>query len=384
MPGTSTVGRVRMITVGVLLGCLLLTSACTSDEPDEAQSSWHPPSPSPNWQKNDYRPGSVDDLCTSVSERALRTMGITDAAVDTDDSLSDSEVKTCSWTHEYDSSDYQVDRTLSVRYTAYEPPATRRDYTPTREAKYKFRVPDGWQGRTSSPVRGLGDDAKVSRHLELDERDGGVWLAVRHRNLVIDVRAESGDELGSIGHGSTPTLDALEAGARAAMTDILTRLELTAKYGKVPAAGDGEVTRAKAACDAVGGELTPPFDPHDTTEKGSPLSSGCAWTSDDLDGPELTVDVEVVTPSRLDGRSGTAIATGLFHDSYAKLRDGSKVGDETKVGRSSFEDERTIWVHARKGNLLVTVEYERSGRPSERTLERDATAVAKDVLEDYR
>lgn len=373
--------RGRRAMSGVLVVAALTAAGCTGDEPEETAGS---PTPlaSASYRAGERTPGSVTDLCAEVSAKSLDRLGV--------EATTEQATPLCAWREAGDSDRY-VDRELTVGTRAYEQPVTRRDSSATDEAKHRFRRLPGWEGVRGIAVRGLGDEAKLARAWSPSFRRSSVFLAVRTRNVVVDVHMTVEADL-EPDYREVPPVSELEAGVLAVVRDLLAELgERRASPTATPGAspGAGEVRRVGEVCGAVGaaGRLAPGLRARDISPARTSAASGCTWWENDGYRPDLTVQVEAVAPSALTGESATEVARRLaFAARGEPVKDPPEGAEEARIDHDDFESgrQRTVYVVARKANLLVSVDYGRWHHPSKRQVERDAIGVAEDILVDYR
>lgn len=376
---------------GRLVACTVLTltfavAGCTGDAAG-GRTQTATPSRSASYRPGELTPHSLPDLCPAVSARTLRQLGLDHATRDTSQG--------CDWSrHEGSGTHVEVQRSLSVTTTVYEPPATRRGYSATDEARYRFRSPYERATVHTVPVRGLGDEAKTARTFVPSAKSSTVWLVVRVRNVVADVSTDMKSRL-PFGHGRLPAYGTLEAATLAVATEVVAKLAASASPSPsatpsgAPAYRQGEIRRARDVCRAladVGRRLAPGVPRRDISRPGSATSGGCAWWEAGEGRPDLTVQVEAIPPSPVTGETATRTADELYDTSAGTGRTGGRaVGDEAKA-RSYGGDHwttRTSYLLVRKANLLVHVEYDRSDDPTSDQLRRDAITVARKVLAGY-
>lgn len=331
-------------------------------------------SPTPTYRAGERTPGSVSDLCGAISRRTLHRLGFSEPTV---------QDNGCGWHEDYDRGSSEAEQDLTVRHEAFAPPQTRRQDTATDQARYKFRRLPGWEHVETTPVRGMGDQAKVSRLLTLPTRHAHVWIAVRWHNVIIEVQVKS--------RGSVRSFDELEAGTVAATQDVLAALDETAPREPTvssPGSPGGPVERIRDVCDSVTAarRLVPGATLSNTAPKGSGLSAGCRWEYDGDERPDLDVNVEVIRPSRTTREGATRVARRFFRRADGEKvahRDG--IGNEAKLDHFSYDSGSHVeaTLVARKGNLLVCVEYGRWKHPQREELDRDVLGVARRILEEY-
>lgn len=369
--GHWSVGGVAAIMVVVLVG-----GGCT-DGDVEATPTTTGPKPSPTVRSGEHTPDPAAELCRAVSRRTLQQLDMGQAEV--------SVYGECSWSQDESSDRRSIERELTVGYRTFTPPLTRRDYTATKEARARFRRLSGWGGVPTVPVAGFGDEAKVARFLQPSGKGAQVWLAVRDRNTIVQVKAVF-DSLSPSGHDALPTFDRVEEGAVAAAGDLLE--ELTGKRPAkrpVSAHGDGEIEKVHPVCGMSGADrLVPGGRRWDISRRG-PRARGCAWTDDGDYAPSLVVDVEALTPSATAGDTATELARRLYYANEGEKLTGDGLGDEAKLDWYVYDGgkSRTAQLLVRQRNLLVYVEYERWRHPDARQMRQDAIAVARDVLRKY-
>lgn len=369
-------GRRALIAVAVVTA--LAVTGCQEDEPEETANT---PTPlaSGSYGAGERTPGSVSELCAKVSAKSLERLGV--------DATSEQASPQCSWDERDDDSRWQADRELTAQVTAYQQPVTRREKSASDEAKHRFRRLPGWEGSRAIPVRGLGDEASLARTWNPSHKEGSVFLAVRVRNVVVDVHMTV-ESLLEPTHGAVPPMSELEAGVLAVQRDLLAELGVRrASPTATPSAspGTGEVRRVGDVCGAVDAarRLAPGVRARDISPARTSAASGCTWWQNDGYRPDLTVQVEAVGPSTLTGESATEVARRLsFAVRGTRAKDPPAGADEARIDHYEFESgrARSVYVVARKANLLVSVEYGRWHHPSKRQMQRDAVAVAEGVL----
>jgi hypothetical protein len=365
---------VLLASLGAVTGCSGGSSAGSTVSPSAS------PTPSASYRRGEIRPGSVPDLCAAVSTRTRRTLRV--------DHASPPSTGGCSWTEREDHGFVRDTRELSLSYLAYAPPETRREYSATDEARYRFRRPAGWVGRRTVPVPRLGDEAKLARSLEFDQKHSSVWVAVRVRNVIVDVRAEMTSEL-EPGDGRLPPFAAVEAGAMAAAGEAVAALHAVAspRPSPSPTYADGEVRRVHGVCPAVdrdGARLAPGVTKRDITTADGSTAGGCTWWDNTGERPGLTVQAEAVPPGAATGESATQVAKDLYYlNRGAPMTGPGAPGDVAKARYYRSGAYGSVDLLARKGNLLVAVEYERWDHLSKAGMERDAAGVAAHVLAGY-
>lgn len=385
MPALPSVPVMRRRQVGVVAAALVLAvvaAACDGDA-DAADRPTGTPVPSPSYQEGEREPGSTARLCAKVSQRTVRMVGMKAPFRDYDE-----DDHRCEWTEDESTEHVFVERELTVRIQAYEPPATRRDYSATDEAKHRFRRIDGWGLRETSRVRGLADEAKLARSLDPASRGGEVLLAARHRNVIVDVRVRVNPRSVRVSRRAV-AYGALERAALSAMSEVLGGL--TGRPVPKPTAsakpGAGEVSAVRDVCAAVrtAGRLAPGVPRLADSRRDSRRAGRCAWVGDEYRQPSLIVEVAAIAPSGVDGASGTQVARQLFDGIDGKETGHEGLGDEAKVDTVDYSSGgRGITLVVREGNLLVAVNHDREHDATKRQLERDAARVARDVLAGYR
>lgn len=365
--------------IGGCLLTLLVTTGCTGGGEPSSTPSTHTPKATPTIRKQEFSSEDAPQFCEAVSDKTLRKLGMRGPDIDT--SLG------CSWREDDDSSG-DVERELTVDRRTYDPPLTRRSYTATKEARVRFSRLSGWEDVQTTPVRRLGDQAKVARHLRSSGTIEDVWLAVRERNVILEVKASNNAHL-SASNGKVVPFGQLESAAVAAAGELLGKLTADRQSApRVAGYRDGESKSAHPVCSAVktARRLVPGISAKDTSTKGVPYARGCTWS--DRDGheqPSLDVDVQAIPPSRSTGETATQSARVLYYTNSGRKLNG--LGDDAKLELDRFtfkgEESRTASVLVRKGNLLVFVEYQRWHHPSKAQVRRGAVETAKDVLKGY-
>lgn len=220
-----------------------------------------------------------------------------------------------------------VERSLSVTATVYEPPATRRGYSATDEARHRFRSPYERGTAHTVPVRGLGDEARTARSYLPSDKSRAVGLVVRVHNVVVDVSTDMKSQL-PFGHGRLPAYGTVEAATLAASREVVAELAAATSPSASPAPSPtqvpvpgyrpGEMRRVHDVCRAigdVGDRLAPGVPRRDVAPPGSATSGGCAWWEPDERGTDLTVQAEVIPPSPVTGETAydaaVAAASGI-------------------------------------------------------------------------
>lgn len=366
-----------------LTGSLALTG-CTGGTTDPTPSPTVTPTAS-RWQRGEFT--ADRPLCGAISPGTLRKLDVTP-------SPDPATLGECRW-RDGDSPDDGLSRELTVTSRRYGPPAPRPDYTATDEARHEFIRPRGWQYGAGTPLRGLGDEAKIVRSLAPGEHVHQVRIAVRVRNLIFEVSAlTTADSTGLATGDRVTAFGDLSSGALAATREVLASLGTPARAGTpaTPAYRPDEVRKVRDVCAAVTTEdrLIPGATGHDLTPKGSELSGGCLFERDEEDDTpdSLTVTVEAVPPGAADGTPATRVAEEATAGwpttgAYARKK---ALGDQAIRYRYESTLLHVTGLWARRGNLVVFVDYKRwTDGPAKLTkgMERDATSLVRSILAAY-
>ncbi|MQA04478.1 MAG: hypothetical protein GEV07_17750 [Streptosporangiales bacterium] len=181
-------------------------------------------------------------------------------------------------------------------------------------------------------MRRFGDEAKVARFLLPASKRAEVWIAVRDRNTIVEVRARI-QSLADSGGDRMPAFDQVEAGTLAAARELLVELA-GGKQPAPPRVGyrDGEFDTVRPVCSAVptANRLMPGVKQWDTSPPGG-RRPGCAWTDNETEQPSLAVDVEAIAPSRTTGDDATAVARTLYYTNDGERLTEDGLGDEAKL-----------------------------------------------------
>ena len=361
----------RLAIVPAALAAAVVTGCTGGGEPSESAS----PSATPTqqrWQRGEF----VRDLqlCAAITPKLVRGLRPKQFA----------SSGGCSWESEQEDDDPPAVRNVDVTVARYEPPPARPHHTATQEARHEFAKPDGWRYDEGTPLRGYGDQAKISRRV-----DGFVWThtvrtAIRVRNLVITAEATAGPNAVRMDADvlRIRSLGDMQHSLLAIDQAMLRQLGIPAHPTDTPAPRPGEVRKARDVCGAgdaanliSGGKRTR------VAPKGATAS--CGWRSDD---DTVTVNVEAVPPGP-DAMSGTrlaTVATGMWRADSEDEKE-VDVGDQAVVHTYDGGSIRDVKLSARSGNLLVHVGVERwhSSR-SAKEMRRDVVRIAKDVIDDHR
>ncbi|HEY3685693.1 MAG TPA: hypothetical protein VGL93_21860 [Streptosporangiaceae bacterium] len=359
--------RARLAAAGAVLAGVLAATGCTSGDPDPSPSPTATPT-AQRWQRGEFT--TERDLCAALTPDVLNGLSLAPTATGTSCDLRDPD------------SDAPVHRTLSVRSVRYEPPPARPDHTATEEARHEFVRPPGWAYGRGSALPGYGDEAKIARTIGTFQWGRTVSVAVRVRNLVFQVEAETTTSEAAASGRVTPVGD-LERGTLVVARALLARLGAPARPARTAAYGPGEVRKVHDVCrDVRDGARRVPGAPSPGDPSVGALSAGCSWTHGD-DG--LVVTVEAVPP----GANGAAATSGAAELTRTWTgRDIEKVrhlGDEAAARRYDGGELRNVDLWARRGNLIVMVGYERwHGGPGVTAMRDDAAAIARSVFGAYR
>ncbi|MFI0352766.1 hypothetical protein [Actinomadura sp. 9N407] len=354
----------------------LLMSGCTGGgEPRESASA--SAAPTASWRPAEIR-RIPPDPCRGVAAGTLRALRVAPLH-------SSSSGSYCYWGHSADER-AKVRGSLTVTLQVHQPPRTRLSYGAADEARYTFRRPPGWEALgAGTPVRGLGEEAKIVRVDRPLGEQRKIVLAVRIRNLIVQVTAEQEASLDDEHGSAVPPAGEIEAGVAGAAGDILALFGARPKPAAAPAYGTGEVRKVGGVCAsaaAAGGRLVPGSDGRDLTPAGTRMNGGCVWDTDGAYTPDLRVYAEAVAPSAATGETGTAVATAIFDAARGEATSAPKPGDKAKLDHYSFEKgrSRSSRILLRRGNLLVYVDHGRWHRPSKKTMDDEVAAVAEAVL----
>ncbi|WP_285697933.1 hypothetical protein [Actinomadura sp. NBRC 104412] len=260
-------------------------------------------------------------------------------------------------------------------------PARRFGGSATDEARLGFQNLPTSKAPGGVTVRGLGDEARLVHVNRLPGEHHEVRLAVRVRNIVVDLFAEQKADIGEYGP-AVSSFAVLEAGLVSAAGEIGARLGARPQPAAPPAYQRGEhrsVGNVCAQADAAARRLVAGARRRDLAPGDAGVSGGCKWA--DGDAPpglsHLTVYVEAPPPSAATGQSGTAVAKALF---AAWRGDGSrapKLGDQAKRDHVDSTASRLL---VRRANLLLYIDYGRRDRPSKAAMDREVAALAQAVL----
>lgn len=365
--------RAHLVAAGLALAGALALSGCTGGEPETT------PTPTPSntatrWKSGEFR-GEVN-ACATVTPALAGRLGLAlTGGMGCD--LRGPDI------------DAPVDRHLTVSAQVYQPPPARPDHTATEEARHEFGKPQGWGYTEGVTLPGYGDQARISRMVGTFQHEHTVKVAVRVRNAIVTLAlTASTDEVTDPGK-VTPIGD-LETQALTVTRAVLTGMRVPPRPVRPSAYRTGEVRKVHDVCaDARDAATLVPGGNRVRTSAPGGHGAGCAWTRDasgDSSSDSLVVTAEAVPPGA-DGGDATATAADATRvwspgNGIEKL---PGVGDAASV-RTFDEDElRSVDLWARRGNLLVTVSYERwsGGRPVA-ALRADAVRTAKAVFARYR
>lgn len=349
---------------------LLAVGGCTGGEQGTATTT-----PSPT--SSGYGPNAVPDLCDAVSRGTLVRLSIRDNNT--------SGGGECNWYESTDVGDTTIRSSLIVDYGVHVPGSPDDDAEQAFEDAGSDLEEDPNQRAT--PVRGLGDEAKVYRRLgesSLDGRSREVKLVVREANVVIDVTADVASEL-ETHRDRVSSFDTVESGTLTAMREMLG--ELTGSRVPPPkrsAYQQGEVEKVRSVCGSVdtARRMLPGARHRDLSEKGATLAGACSWQENESYGSRLDVHVEAIAPSRTTSESASK-AADVLHGQLAWASTKRRgLGDEARSGDSSYRggERRSLGLSVRRGNLLISIDYEKDGYPSKKRMERDVVRVAEEVL----
>jgi hypothetical protein len=354
-----------------VLTIVLTAGGCSGGGTPEAS----PSAPSPTraaWRAGEVRP--VTGLCPAISSEVLRRLRV-------------EFFRDCMWRQNARDDDDHVERALTVNSTVYQPAMTQSRLSATDEARRGYQVPP----RDWAPlgpfvaVRGLGDEARLIRTYNPGVQQRRVVLAVRWRNVVLQIDVDESSPL-EWNRGRVPPVGDVEAGAVGAARDMLTRVGApTPPAAPAPAYQPDEVRAVRKVCDVAAPaavRLAPGVTRHDITLPGKVLGSGCNWGENDGELPSLTVEAEVIAPSPATGESATQIATTLFGQWRGHRARAQKPGDEAKIDHFTFKSglSRSSSIFVRRGNLLVYVDYGRWHYPSREAMDKEVIALAQAVL----
>ncbi|MFG3257203.1 PQQ-binding-like beta-propeller repeat protein [Streptomyces sp. NPDC048172] len=360
------------------------------------------------WRKGDLRPDKVGTACEAVSPTARKAMRVYRKGMP--------PPVGCAWEERY--TPRHADRVLDVTVTAHQPGEDEkpglsspspggREPTPAVEVAEKaFRKAgrekdeDAFDDDVDRPLadahrlRGLGDEAKSNAFGSMRAGISSAHVLVRHRNVTVRVKART-NTLTSYRWGEVPPRHRAEAAARVAAADVLERLgaDVPAAAKRLARPAGGGITKAEPVCARLRSEaagLAPGVKALDTTPKGGSDGrvTGCHWESETDLSPSLTVRVKALPDSPLTGDGATKQAkaeiTSADGAGGAEL---SGIGDEARLERDTFrhkaEMTRTHTLTARKGNLVIYVEYQRWHHPSKPQLDAGVRRVARRVLSAY-
>lgn len=322
------------------------------------------------WADGDLQPGSAPGACRRVSATALAAMGMSAAKLPAP--------ADCRWSEKVDPT--YVERSLR---TAVDIALPAKDQTAQEAAQRRAQALSdelGAAGLELKTVEGLGDEAWAASRPATDGTSTETALVVRWHNAVVLVRAA---QVGLIEerYAALVRPDSVESGAVLAARDILSALKAPAK---APAQGkDGPTMATADLCQSVATaakDLVEDAPAVSTSPKQAKTRlSGCHWGTLSAVYPYLTVSAYAVPPSAATGESAARTAAAIF---AADGRDDpiAGLGDEAEAWgfQADGSDARNQVVTARKGNLLVTVQYGDTRPDAE--LRAAAVEIARGVL----
>lgn len=367
----------RWKTLAIIPAALVVTATagCTGGgEPSEsASASPSVTSTQQRWQRGEFTRDLR--LCSAIPPNVLRGLRPDQSA----------SAGGCKWESEHENDDPPAVRDVNVDVKRYVPPPARPHHTATQEARHEFGKPDGWQYDEGTPLRGYGDQAKISRRVDSITWTHTVRTAIRVRNLVIIAETTAGPD--SVADDADvlriPSLGDLQRTLLAVDQAMLKQLGMPARPAGAPARRSGEVGRVRDVCGAGNAaDLTSGGKRTRVAPKG--MVASCGWRRDD---DTVTVNVEAVPPGS-DGMSGTrlaTVATGRWRADGDRQKT-ADVGDRAILRTYDGGDVlRDVTLSARSGNLLVHVGIERwhSARTAKQ-LRGDVVRIAKDVIHDHR
>ena len=242
------------------------------------------------------------------------------------------------------------------------------------------------------PVAGLGDEAWVVTGGTPDRLWSETELVVRVRNVVVTVKAHV-EALIERDRAAAAPLAAVEEATLLAARDLFAAagIDLT-----TPAAGaDGDVVRARGLCDLIAADaasLVPGVRAHpiDAPRRTDPdhRATGCVWDGGDY-RPELVVTALAAQGSPLSGRGADEIAKAMVGRPGKDDRRIRGLGDQALLNAFTFEKgrSRTQTVTARRGNLVVAVEYgawDQYGAAARKRMDDEAIRIARKILKAHR
>ncbi len=334
--------RLSLIMAVVLLG------GCSSGRPAPAPTVSYGPA----WHAGEIRQWTT--ACSSISAGVRERLKVEPSGP-------------CTWRESAKDRDAHVERTLTVTGRLYEPSTI----SATDAARRGFEVPQGWEkaGR-GTPVRGLGDEAKLVRLYMPGVAHRQVMIAVRLRNTttLIDVSEES---LLDRHRDRVPSFGAIEEATVDAAKDVLKGLGSVSGTAAAPAYLPGEVRKITVDC-APGAGLV----------RGVSKHGGCQWSENDGERPSLTMEAEVITPSAATGETASQVATALFGQWKHNVSKAPRLGDQAAIDHFSFEKgrSRNNTILIRRANLLVFVDYGRWHHPDVSEMDAEIVSLAKGIL----
>jgi hypothetical protein len=306
-----------------------------------------------------------------------------------------------------------VEQSLAVAIERYDGTAGR---DATGEAAREFAGPGRWsRGEPAVGVEGFGDEAALVRRYELAARASR--LVVRTRNVVFDATFEAADTVLDQPYRA-PAFADLDLGALEAARSVLDAIGSASPGSASPgSASPGSASPGSASAGAASGSavaagrsavpactgipailvgvLVPATGGVDLSPPDARLRTRCVWRQFGmLPASKLWVTVELAGAVSQTGEDGVAVARTLVGSLRSavgvdRMRPVAQVPDEAYTEDSGTDDERTVFVLARRGNAMVEVRYTSGSgvvdraRPAVSATEmtRSAVAVAVAVLE---
>lgn len=380
-PVTEHTGRNAASLCAVATAALLAVSGCSGGTARPAPSSAGASPSASGWRSGEFTTDRT--VCTAISTSTRRKLGVGDP------------VGSETGCYAYGHADVNIDRRLFVDVARYTPPPSRPDSSATDKARHALRRPADWAKKgfgTGTELRGLGDEARISRLLgPLDWRHR-VAVAVRVRNVVIRVRAgvdKSAVHLRNRRH--MPPIGRLEDGVLAAAREAVA-VFTPGGASASPSAGTyraGEARKPHGACGSAAARLLPGVQGRAMSPSGSGLGRGCVWKREHGDESDiLSVNVEVVPPGPSGGQSATqaAAATARRWPAEDTPAAGHGLGADAwrhvTTGPGGLHEAE---IFARRGNVLVDVHHRRRGGESvtSRSMAERLPSVVKKVLDGY-
>ncbi|MFI6943053.1 PQQ-binding-like beta-propeller repeat protein [Streptomyces sp. NPDC050418] len=348
----------------------------------------------PAWRKGDLRPDEVATACEAVSPQAQRAIGTYRKGMP--------PPVDCTWQER--NAPRHAERTLEVRVRAYSPDAPDPSGTTARKpasavALARKAYDEAGRGTIENEdkddeafvdghrLEGLGDEAKSAAFGTVQgSRKTGADVMVRHRNVIVRVKARTEVGLSTV-WGEVPPRHQVEAAAQRAAADVVERLDGRIPERAGPPQG-GTTTEVEPVCARLrsqGAALVPGAKVIDTTPgRADGRAAGCEWETDDY-APELTVRVVAIPDSPLTGESAQDRAESEIAEAEGRKVRG--LGDEGRLERDTFRGEtsvsRTHSLTLRKENLIVYVSLQRWHDPSASQLDTDVRRVAQRILDQY-